>query len=113
MSAMFHDMGLTPKHSSATDRFEVGGANAAGEFLRQHKIPQQDIDTMWTSIVLAALTILLNLRRGNSETVETIRNSTTLDSKGQVCSVEQCCDSGPNRGACLSSNRRASYRSKR
>jgi hypothetical protein len=52
VSAMFHDMGLTPKHSSATDRFEVDGANTAREFLRQHKIPQQDIDTVWTSIAL-------------------------------------------------------------
>jgi hypothetical protein len=52
VSAMFHDMGLTPKHSSATDRFEVDGANAAGEFLRQHSISQQDIYTVWTSIAL-------------------------------------------------------------
>jgi hypothetical protein len=49
---MFHDMGLTPKHSSAADRFEVDGANAAREFLRQHSIPQQDIDTVWASIAL-------------------------------------------------------------
>src|SRR6202051_5302193 len=33
VSAMFHDMGLTPKQSSATDRFEVDGANTAREFL--------------------------------------------------------------------------------
>jgi HD domain len=52
VSAMFHDMGLTPQHRSATDRFEVDGANAAREFLRQHKIPQQEIDTVWTSIAL-------------------------------------------------------------
>ena len=52
IGAMFHDMGLTPKHSSATDRFEVDGANTAREFLRQHKIPQQDIDTVWTAIAL-------------------------------------------------------------
>jgi hypothetical protein len=52
VSAMFHDMGLTPKYGSATDRFEVDGANAAREFLRQHKIPQQDIDTVWTAIAL-------------------------------------------------------------
>jgi hypothetical protein len=52
VSAMFHDMGLTQQHSSATDRFEVDGANAARDFLRQHKIPQQDIDTVWTSIAL-------------------------------------------------------------
>jgi hypothetical protein len=52
VSAMFHDMGLTPQHSSDTDRFEVDGANTAREFLRQHKIRQQDIDTVWTSIAL-------------------------------------------------------------
>jgi len=52
VSAMFHDMGLTPKHSSATDRFEVDSANTAREFLRQHKISQQDMDTVWTSIAL-------------------------------------------------------------
>src|SRR5580658_9960575 len=52
VSAMFHDMGLTPKHSSAADRFEVDSANTAREFLRQHKISQQDIDTVWTSIAL-------------------------------------------------------------
>jgi hypothetical protein len=52
VSAMFHDLGLTLKRSSATDRFEVDGANTAREFLRQHKIPQQDIDTVWTSIAL-------------------------------------------------------------
>src|ERR1700723_3803466 len=34
VSAMFHDMGLTPKHRSAADRFEVDGANSAREFLR-------------------------------------------------------------------------------
>jgi hypothetical protein len=52
VSAMFHDMGLTAKHSSAADRFEVDGANAAREFLRRHKISQQDIETVWTSIAL-------------------------------------------------------------
>src|ERR1700680_2601733 len=52
VSAMFHDMGLTPKHSSATDRFEVDGANAAREFLSQLHIPQQDMGTVWTSIAL-------------------------------------------------------------
>lgn len=50
--AMFHDMGLTPKHSSAQDRFEVDGANAARDFLRSHRIPQADVDTVWTAIAL-------------------------------------------------------------
>jgi hypothetical protein len=50
--AMFHDMGLTPAHSSAHERFEVDGANAAREFLRSHSIRQDDIDTVWTAIAL-------------------------------------------------------------
>ncbi|WP_158746897.1 HD domain-containing protein [Acidisphaera sp. L21] len=50
--AMFHDMGLTPQHSSAQERFEVDGANAARDFLRQHGIAQADIDTVWTAIAL-------------------------------------------------------------
>src|ERR1700734_2654897 len=50
--AMFHDMGLTPAHSSPQERFEVDGANAAREFLRSHDIAQSDIDTVWTAIAL-------------------------------------------------------------
>jgi hypothetical protein len=41
---MFHDMGLTHRHSSADERFEVDGANAARDFLRGHGISQRDID---------------------------------------------------------------------
>jgi HD domain len=50
--AMFHDMGLTTAHSSANERFEVDGANAARDFLRGHGIGQDDIDTVWTAIAL-------------------------------------------------------------
>ena len=50
--AMFHDMGLTRAHSSANERFEVDGANAARDFLRSHHISQQDIDVVWTAIAL-------------------------------------------------------------
>src|SRR5579859_7602708 len=50
--AMFHDMGLTHQHSSAHERFEVDGANAARDFLKSHGIAQQDIDTVWTAIAL-------------------------------------------------------------
>jgi HD domain len=52
VAAMFHDMGLTPAHSSAHERFEVDGANAARGFLRRHGIDQVDIDTVWTAIAL-------------------------------------------------------------
>jgi HD superfamily phosphodiesterase len=50
--AMFHDMGLTPRYSSAQERFEVDGANAARDFLRSHGIPRADLDTVWTAIAL-------------------------------------------------------------
>ena len=50
--AMFHDMGLTHQHSSATERFEVDSANAARDFLRGHGIAQADLDTVWTAIAL-------------------------------------------------------------
>src|ERR1700683_1372302 len=52
--AMFHDVGLATAHSSAHERFEVDGANAAREFLRRHGIVQSDIDTVWTAIALHA-----------------------------------------------------------
>jgi len=52
IGAIFHDMGLTPKYSSKSDRFEVDGANSARAFLRQHNISQQDVDTVWTAIAL-------------------------------------------------------------
>ncbi len=50
--AMFHDMGLTDQYSSAHERFEVDGANAARAFLRSRGIAQQDIETVWTAIAL-------------------------------------------------------------
>ncbi len=52
VGAMFHDMGLTKKYSSATERFEVDGANAAADFLRQHGISQESIDIVWDAIAL-------------------------------------------------------------
>ncbi|MBB3259737.1 HD superfamily phosphodiesterase [Paraburkholderia bannensis] len=49
---MFHDFGLMKQYSSANERFEVDGANAARDFLEQEGISQNDIDTVWTSIAL-------------------------------------------------------------
>ena len=43
--AMFHDMGLTPAHCSAHERFEVDGANAARDFLRSHGVAVFDRST--------------------------------------------------------------------
>ena len=50
--AMFHDVGLMPDYSSATDRFEVDGANAARDFLTSHGVPEADVYTVWTAIAL-------------------------------------------------------------
>ncbi len=50
--AMFHDVGLMPDHSSATERFEVDGANAARDFLKSHGVPEADVYTVWTAIAL-------------------------------------------------------------
>lgn len=50
--AMFHDLGLMPGHSSATERFEVDGAHAARDFLRSHGVSEDDVYTVWTAIAL-------------------------------------------------------------
>jgi hypothetical protein len=50
--AMFHDMGLTPQHSSQSERFEVDGANTARDFLKARGITPNDIDIVWTAIAL-------------------------------------------------------------
>jgi hypothetical protein len=50
--AMFHDIGLVPAYSSDADRFEVDGANAARDFLRRHKVSEQEVERVWTAIAL-------------------------------------------------------------
>lgn len=50
--AMFHDMGLTPSHSSQHERFEVDGANAARTFLLSRGIAEAEVYTVWTAIAL-------------------------------------------------------------
>jgi hypothetical protein len=50
--AMFHDMGLTHRHSSPNERFEVDGANAVGDFLKARKIAQDSVDLVCTAIAL-------------------------------------------------------------
>lgn len=50
--AMFHDVGLVDGYSSAMERFEVDGANAARDFLSARGITTADIDLVWTAIAL-------------------------------------------------------------
>jgi hypothetical protein len=52
IAAMFHDIGLVEGHRSAHDRFEVDGANAAREFLRQRGVPAESIRIVWDAIAL-------------------------------------------------------------
>src|ERR1700722_19772662 len=47
---MFHDLGLTPSHSSKEERFEVDGAHAARDFLKSHGVSEGDAYTVWTAI---------------------------------------------------------------
>jgi hypothetical protein len=49
--AMFHDVGLMPSHSTA-NRFEVDGADAASNFLKERGVDSQDIYNVWTAIAL-------------------------------------------------------------
>src|SRR5476651_1049754 len=50
IGAMFHDMGLTKEYSSATERFEVDGANAARDFLLRHAVGEREIEQVWDAI---------------------------------------------------------------
>ncbi len=50
--AAFHDLGLIKKYSSATERFEVDGANAVRQFLTAHSVPEEQVQTAWEAIAL-------------------------------------------------------------
>ncbi|HUH91352.1 MAG TPA: HD domain-containing protein [Lysobacter sp.] len=52
LGAMFHDMGLTERYSSADLRFEVDGANAARDFMNDYDVPERDVEDVWTAIAL-------------------------------------------------------------
>lgn len=52
VSAVFHDLGLTPHYSSADKRFEVDGANAARDFLAGHGLAAPSLQRVWDSIAL-------------------------------------------------------------
>jgi hypothetical protein len=52
ISAVFHDLGLTPHYSSPDLRFEVDGANAARDFLKTHGLPKESLQLVWDTIAL-------------------------------------------------------------
>jgi hypothetical protein len=52
VAAMFHDLGLTARYGTSTQRFEMDGADAAREFLLEHGVEQSDADKVWLGIAL-------------------------------------------------------------
>jgi hypothetical protein len=52
VGSVFHDLGLTPRYSSADKRFEVDGANAARDFLSSQGLSQQVLQLVWDCIAL-------------------------------------------------------------
>ncbi|WP_394827999.1 HD domain-containing protein [Pendulispora albinea] len=52
VGAMFHDLGLTKRYASTSERFEVDGANAAANFLRAHGLADGAIEVVWDAIAL-------------------------------------------------------------
>ena len=52
VGAMFHDIGLTERYRTSMARFEVDGANAARDFLRDQGVDKASIRKVWLSIAL-------------------------------------------------------------
>ena len=50
--AMFHDIGLTERYRGSMLRFEVDGANAARDFLRERGVDEDSIRKVWLGIAL-------------------------------------------------------------
>lgn len=52
VGGMFHDLGLTQKFRTSNQRFEIDGADAAYEFLRDHGRSEADARAVWLAIAL-------------------------------------------------------------
>ncbi|WP_225100305.1 HD domain-containing protein [Streptomyces sp. CoH27] len=52
VGGMFHDLGLTGKHRTAGQRFEIDGADAAAAFLREHGRSEAEARDVWLAIAL-------------------------------------------------------------
>jgi hypothetical protein len=77
--AAFHDLGLLKRFSSATDRFEVDGANAVRQFLEHHGVPSARIQTAWDAISLHTTP---GIAAYKPLEVELLYNGVALDSLG-------------------------------
>lgn len=52
VGAMFHDIGLTKRYRTSMLRFEIDGANAAQDFLRDRGVDEASVRKVWLSIAL-------------------------------------------------------------
>jgi hypothetical protein len=52
VGGMFHDLGLTEQFRKVDQRFEIDGADAAFEFLREHGRSESDARNVWLAIAL-------------------------------------------------------------
>ncbi|MDP9023900.1 MAG: HD domain-containing protein, partial [Candidatus Eremiobacteraeota bacterium] len=52
VASILHDSGLSPKHMSSANRFEVDGALVAKELLRHHGIGADRAELVWDAITL-------------------------------------------------------------
>ncbi|MCV7099056.1 HD domain-containing protein [Mycobacterium palustre] len=52
VAAMFHDLGLTARYRTSTERFEIDGADAARDFLMEHGVDPSEAQKVWLGIAL-------------------------------------------------------------
>lgn len=52
VGAMFHNVGLNIVHRGSSCRYEVDSANAARDFMREHKAAASAIDEVWLAVAL-------------------------------------------------------------
>lgn len=52
VGGMFHDLGLTQRFRNPQQRFEIDGADAARDFLREHGRSEEEAREVWLAIAL-------------------------------------------------------------
>jgi HD superfamily phosphodiesterase len=52
VGGMFHDVGLTARFRTPDQRFEIDGADAAHDFLREHGRTEEEARNVWLAIAL-------------------------------------------------------------
>ncbi|MFB8754676.1 HD domain-containing protein [Streptomyces nigra] len=52
VGGLFHDLGLTSTYATRHQRFEIDGADAARDFLRDHGRSEQEARSVWLAIAL-------------------------------------------------------------